>query len=73
MNVTSGGNESGARPILERHCDVDEKGADCCVEAKAGTRKAGRTRSREVEVENTVLSVRDEREQCSDDAICDSK
>ena len=71
--MTSGGNESGARPILEPHCDVDEKGADCWLEAKAGTRKAGRIRSRVLEVENTLPSARDAREQCSDDAISDSK
>ena len=70
--MTSGGNESGARPILERHCDVDEKGAVCCLGAKAGMRKAGRTRSRVLEVENTRLSALDEREQCND-AISDTK
>ena len=72
VKVTSGGTESGARPILEQHCDVDEKGAVCCREAKAGTRKAGRTSSRVFEVDNTLLSARDEREQCSD-AISDTE
>ena len=42
VKLTSGGSESGARPILERVGAVVEKGEVRDGEMKAGTRKAGR-------------------------------
>ena len=42
VNETSGGSESGARPILERRCEVVENLDVCDWHVNAGTKKAGR-------------------------------
>lgn len=39
LNLTSGGNDSGALPIFDWHGDEVEKDEDCCW--KAGRRNAG--------------------------------
>lgn len=39
LKLTSGGNDSGALPIFERHGDDVEKDEDCCW--KAGRRNPG--------------------------------
>jgi hypothetical protein len=44
-NLTSGGSERGARPILDWYWEDVEKGAWVLGRAKAGTRKAGRVMS----------------------------
>lgn len=66
-NVTSGGSESGARPILEWHLEHVEK---CEVlDVKAGTRKAGKVSSRAFGAARTDRKARDERVQRIDEAI----
>lgn len=70
-NVTSGGNESGARPILDRQGELVEK-CDCCGVAfgvREGARNASMDTSLILEVLKTVRRALVEREQCSDEAI----
>lgn len=63
--MTSGGNESGARPILDAHREEVENRDVCCgLWANAGTRKAGSVTSRAVAVEKAFDMARDERIQC---------
>lgn len=70
-NVTSGGKESGARPILERHWGVVEKCAFSGngLDANAGTRKAGKVSSRVLEAAKTDRKALDERVQRAGEAI----
>ena len=62
VKVTSGGSESGARPILDGHGEVVEKWEVCAGvgRAKAGTRKVGRGVSGWLAVLKTERRARDE-------------
>ena len=58
LNVTSGGTESGARPILERHRVLVEKWE---FDVRDGTRKVGIDTSWLRDVANTARKAFDER------------
>ena len=62
VNVTSGGSDRGARPILERHWDVVEKDEVWAGNpfAKAGARKVGTAASLVLDVSNIDRRARDE-------------
>ena len=63
VNVTSGGRESGALPILERHW-VEVENRDVCGRANAGTRNAGSVASARAVDGVESKRARDERMQC---------
>jgi hypothetical protein len=63
--LTSGGNDSGALPILDRHGDEVEKDDDCCW--KAGRRNAGI----DVSVERGLLSALTQRRLAGVNMVCD--
>jgi hypothetical protein len=63
--LTSGGNDSGALPILDRHGDEVEKDDDCCW--KAGRRNAGI----DVSAERGSLSALTQRRLAGVNMMCD--